>query len=162
MDALEAAQRAAIVGEARTWIRTPYQHGADRKKGGVDCLMLLVRVFADTGLIEPIDPRPYSKTWFLHRDSEMYLDGVLKYTREIFTPPQPGDIVLCKIGRLFAHGGIVTTWPKVIHAFAQARMVLEDNVGLQGKYEVVEKRFFSYWKMRASGLPPVAPQHDAH
>jgi hypothetical protein len=41
-------------------------------------------------------------------------------------------------------------------------MVLEDNVGLQGKYEAVEKRFFSYWKMRASGLPPVAPQHDAH
>jgi cell wall-associated NlpC family hydrolase len=78
----------------------------------------------------------------------MYLDGVLKYTREIFTPPQPGDIVLCKIGRLFAHGGIVSQWPRVIHAFSQARMVLEDDVSRQGKYEAflfVEKRVFSYW-----------------
>ena len=134
----------------------------DRKKGGVDCAMLLVRVFVDTGLIPPFDPRPYSRTWFLHREEPKYLDWIRQHTREIEGPPQPGDIVVCKIGRQFAHGGIVTRWPFVIHAFAQARMVLEDNVGLQGKYEVVEKRFFSYWKMRASGLPPVAPQHDAH
>jgi cell wall-associated NlpC family hydrolase len=143
--ASESEQRAAVVAEARSWIRTPYQHMADCKKGGVDCAMLLVRVFVDTGLVAPFDPRPYSRTWFLHRDAELYLGHVLHYAREIFTAPEPGDIVLCRIGRLFAHGGIVTKWPRVIHAFAQARMVLEDDVSRQGKYEAIEKRVFSYW-----------------
>jgi cell wall-associated NlpC family hydrolase len=143
--ASESEQRAAVVAEARTWIRTPYRHMADRKKAGVDCAMLLVRVFVDTGLVEPFDPRPYSKTWFLHRDAELYLGHVLHYAREIFAAPRPGDIVLCRIGRLFAHGGIVSQWPRVIHAFSQARMVLEDDVSRQGKYEAVEKRVFSYW-----------------
>jgi cell wall-associated NlpC family hydrolase len=155
--ASESEQRAAIVAEARTWIRTPYRHMADRKKAGVDCAMLLVRVFVDTGLVEPFDPRPYSKTWFLHRDAEVYLGHVLHYAREIFTPPQPGDIVLCRIGRLFAHGGIVSQWPKVIHAFSQARMVLEDDVSRQGKYEAVEMRVFSYWAPLVA-LAPIEKQ----
>lgn len=107
--------------------------------------MLIVRVFVDAGIVPPFDPRPYSKTWFLHRNEEEYLSYVLPHCHEIFTPPQPGDIVLCKVGRLFAHGGIVTQWPRVIHAFADARMVLEDDVSLQGKYEAAEKRFFSHW-----------------
>ncbi len=145
MDALESAQRAAVVAEARTWIRTPYQHSADVKHGGCDCAMLLVRVFIDTGLVPPFDPRPYSRTWFLHREEPKYLEWIKKFSREIKGPPEPGDFIVCRIGRQFAHAGIVTQWPRVIHAFAQAGMVLEDNVGLQGKYEAVDKRFFSFW-----------------
>jgi cell wall-associated NlpC family hydrolase len=47
----EAAQRATVVAEARSWIRTPYHNCADVKGAGVDCGMLLVRVFVDTGLM---------------------------------------------------------------------------------------------------------------
>ncbi len=82
----EAAQRAAIVREARSWIGTPYHNCADVKgrNGGVDCGMLLVRVFVDTGLVAPFDPRPYPPDWHLHRSEEKYLGFVFDRTREVF------------------------------------------------------------------------------
>jgi len=52
--------REKIVAEARSWIGTPYHNCADIKGVGVDCGMLLVRVFVDLGLVEPFDPRPYT------------------------------------------------------------------------------------------------------
>ena len=70
---LRALTRAAVVAEARSWIGTPYHHAADVKGHGVDCAMLLVRVYCDLGLIEPFDPRPYTRDWFLHRSEERYL-----------------------------------------------------------------------------------------
>ena len=45
-------QRAAVVAAARSWIGTPYHHAADVKGVGVDCAMLLVRVYSDLGLID--------------------------------------------------------------------------------------------------------------
>jgi cell wall-associated NlpC family hydrolase len=84
----EAAQRAAIVREARSWIGTPYHNCADVKgrNGGVDCGMLLVRVFVDAGLVAPFDPRPYPPDWHLHRAEEKYLGFVFDRTREVFLP----------------------------------------------------------------------------
>ena len=46
---------------------------ADIPGVGVDCAMMLVRVFCDLGLVEPFDPRPYTRDWMLHRDDERYL-----------------------------------------------------------------------------------------
>ena len=51
----EAEQRAAVAAEARKWILTPYHHGADIRGAGVDCGMLIVRVFVDLGLTPPFD-----------------------------------------------------------------------------------------------------------
>ena len=65
--------RARVVAEARRWIGTPYQHLGDVHGVGVDCAMLLIRIFTDTGLIQPMDPRPYSHQWHLHRSEERYL-----------------------------------------------------------------------------------------
>ena len=70
---MSAMQRAAVVAEARSWIGTPYHHAADVKGHGVDCALLLVRVYCDLGLVEPFDPRPYTRDWFLHRSEERYL-----------------------------------------------------------------------------------------
>jgi cell wall-associated NlpC family hydrolase len=47
---------------------------------------------------------------------------VLEYAPEIPNgandpPPEPGDLVLFRFGRCFAHGGIVTLWPRLIHAW---------------------------------------------
>ena len=58
----ELRQRAAVVAAARAWIGTPYHHMADIKGVGVDCAMLLVRVYCDLGLVEHFDPRPYTPT----------------------------------------------------------------------------------------------------
>ena len=69
----ESFQRHVIVREARSWVRTPYHAQADIKGAGVDCGMLLVRVFVDSGLVPPFDPRPYADDWYLHRSEERYL-----------------------------------------------------------------------------------------
>ena len=99
--------RAKIVAEARSWLGTPYHHLADVKRAGVDCGMLLVRVFVDLGLVSPFDPRPYTQDWMLHRSEERYLGLLLDRARPV-DAPSPGDIALFKVGRCYSHGAIVS------------------------------------------------------
>jgi len=150
------AQRAAVVSAARSWIGTPYHHAADVRgpRGGVDCAMLLVRVYCDLGLVEPFDPRPYTRDWFLHRNEERYLCFLLARSREV-REPELGDIMLFRIGRCYGHGGIVTaTAPlTIVHAFANAGAVVEDVIlhssELLARFKTA--RFASYWSGQ-SGL----------
>ena len=145
--AIDFGDRSRVVAAARAWIGTPYHHAADVKGAGVDCAMLLVRVFCDLGLVAPFDPRPYTKDWMLHRDEERYLGFLLERAHEV-AAPDIGDIMLFRVGRCFAHGGIVSaTEPlALIHAFARARCVLEENV--EPNLELVSRphKFFSYWR----------------
>ena len=145
-------ERSAVVAAARSWLGTPYHHAADVKgpKGGVDCAMLLVRVYVDLGLVEPFDPRPYTRDWMLHRSEERYLGFLLARAPEVETPG-PGDVTLFKVGRCYAHGGIVTN-PEpltIVHAFASARFVVEDIVS---RLEIADRlkaaKFASYWGRR--------------
>ena len=106
----ELEQRAAVVAEARRWIGTPYHHQADVLGAGVDCGMLLVRVYVDCGLVPAFDPRPYPVQWHLHRSDERYLGFLIARGIEV-EAPEPGDIVVWRIGRAYAHGGVVTGWP---------------------------------------------------
>ena len=62
----------------------------------------------------------------MHRSAETYLDGLLRYGREV-ERAEPGDVALFKYGRVFWHGGIVTEWPTLIHAFADRRQVCWGN-----------------------------------
>lgn len=142
----EQDQRAAIVDEARTWIGTPYHHGADIKGVGVDCAMILVKIFCDLGLLEPFDPRPYTKDWFIHRDEERYMGFLLALAREV-ERPEPGDIMLFKLGRCFAHGGIVSQADplKLIHAYSPARSVIEEEIMRNAALAERPHKFFSYW-----------------
>jgi cell wall-associated NlpC family hydrolase len=123
------AARSAIVSEARAWLGTPYHHAADVLGLGVDCAMILVRVFCDLRLIEPFDPRPYTKDWMLHREDERYLGFLTDRSCEV-QRPEAGDVILFRVGRCFSHGGIVTgAQPlKIIHAFAPARCVVEEEI----------------------------------
>lgn len=144
----EALERAAVVDEARRWIGTPYYPAADLRGVGVDCGMLLVRVFVDTGLCEPFDPRPYSQDWHLHRGEERYLGFVFDRCHER-REAWPGDVAVFRYGRCYSHGGIVTkTSPlTIIHAFSPAGCVLEDIVE---HHSVLgdsnrQRRIFSRW-----------------
>jgi NlpC/P60 family putative phage cell wall peptidase len=144
----ESAARAAVVAAARAWIGTPYHHAADVKGHGVDCAMLLVRVYCDLGLVEPFDPRPYTRDWMLHRDEERYL-GFLLARAKIVEAPGAGDVILFRVGRCYAHGGIVTK-PEpltIVHAFAAARCVLEDVVDRSAALSARLRtaKFASYW-----------------
>lgn len=108
--------RAAVVGEAQSWIGTPFHHAARLKGVGVDCLMLLAEVYERAGVSFHIAPPFYVPDWHLHRDAERYRDGLLRYTQEV-AAPLPGDIALFRFGRTLSHGAIVTDWPHVIHAY---------------------------------------------
>ena len=143
----ETVERTAVVSAARGWIGTPYHHAADVKgpKGGVDCAMLLVRVYVDLGMVEPFDPRPYTRDWMLHRDEEKYLGFLLARAR-LVERPEAGDVILFRVGRCFAHGGIASrTEPlSLIHAYSQVGRVVEDQVE-RCALGARARTFASYW-----------------
>jgi cell wall-associated NlpC family hydrolase len=148
----EAMQRAKVVGAARSWIGTPYHNCADIKSVGVDCGMLIVRVFVDTGLCAPFDPRPYPPDWHLHRSEEKYLGFVFDRAAEV-KQPAPGDVVVFRVGRCYSHGGIITVAAPlaIVHAYFPARHVVEDVVARDAalSHPARAPRFFSFWATRA-------------
>jgi hypothetical protein len=152
MTQTESVQRAAVVAAARAWIGTPYHHCADIRGLGVDCGMLLVRVFVDSGLCAPFDPRPYPADWHLHRSEERYLGFVFDRASEV-AAPGAGDVMVLRFGRCHAHGGVVTCADPLtlVHAYHQAGCVLEEQIGRSGVLADPERqpRFFSYWAKRA-------------
>ena len=157
MTPTENAQRAAIVAAARSWIGTPYHNCADIKGVGVDCGMLLVRVFVDTGLCAPFDPRPYPIDWHLHRGDERYLGFIFDRGREV-TEPQPGDVMVLRYGRSYAHGGIVTkasrSRPSCTPSIRRAWFSKRRSSTTRHLCDAARApRFFSYWATEAmSGL----------
>jgi len=148
----EAQERAAIVAEARRWIGTPYHICADIRGAGVDCGMLIVRCFVDTGLCAPFDPRPYDADWHLHRSEERYLGFVFDRTREVEVA-QPGDVMVFRYGRCYSHGGIVSERAplSIVHAYHSAKRVLEEPLEGHGRLSdpARKPRIFSYWARRA-------------
>lgn len=143
MDEREWRERQAVTAAARAWNGTPYHHCGDVLGAGVDCGMIGVRVFCDLGLVPPFDPRPYPRDFMMHSgaDEERYLNIVRRLAAREFDPreetPQPGDFVVWRWGRCFSHGGIVTGlptaptptgWPWVVHAFADAERVVEEDM----------------------------------
>lgn len=143
MAATEREQREAVLAEARSWLRCPYHHHAGLKGVGVDCAFLVLRVYEACGLVRGVDPGYYPADWFLHRGEERYLSQALAHAREV-KAPNPGDLALYRIGRLFAHGAIVVDWPLIIHAHIEARMVTYAE-GDRGWLHGRERRFFTLW-----------------
>jgi cell wall-associated NlpC family hydrolase len=145
----EAKERAAVVAEVRSWIGTPYHNCADVRGVGVDCGMLLVRVFVDTGICAPFDPRPYPIDWHLHRNEERYLGFIFDRAAAV-TAPQPGDVMVVRYGRCYSHGGVVTNAAPltIVHAFFPAGRVLEEAIGHNSVLcDAARKpRFFSHWR----------------
>ncbi len=128
----EAALRAAIVAEAESWLGTAYHHmgrvkARDRDRGGVDCAQLVYLVFHAVGICPEMALEPYPIDWHLHRSQERYLGAVLDRAHEVDGAARPGDILLYRWGRLFAHGAIVVApgaVPMIVHADAAARRVI--------------------------------------
>ena len=144
----EIEQRLAVVREARKWVLTPYHLEGDILGAGVDCGMLIVRVFVDTGLVPPFDPRPYSSDWMLHNDGEKYLAWVKTWCDPVETP-QPGDLALFRFGRCYSHGGIVTEAdpPALIHAFRDVGLTVEERIHQNPALTKPHRSlaYFSFW-----------------
>ena len=150
IDLDEKIWRPKIVEEAKTWIGTPYISGQCLKgyRGGTDCAMILVGVYGNLGLIpNNFKPEHYSPQWHVHRNEEKYLNYVLQFTKEV-NWPKSGDLVMFKIGHVFAHGAIVIEWPNVIHAVGGSKVLpcdVSKNTTGKRALALVPQRFFSLW-----------------
>lgn len=124
--------REAVIAEAQTWLGTPYHHCADVKGAGVDCAMILVRVYAACGLVpHEFDPRPYSPQWHLHRGVELYQQWIAAAGAIETGAPRPGDVGLWKFGRAYSHAAILVTpmnaGAQIIHALRDAGKVVQTS-----------------------------------
>jgi cell wall-associated NlpC family hydrolase len=120
----EGQMRRAIVAEALTWELTPYHPNARLKGVGVDCAQLPVGVYSACGCMPEINPT-YSQQWMLHRDEEIYLDEIRRYSREIpVGKVRAGDLMVWKFGRTYSHSAIVIKPPIVLHAVMKGGAVL--------------------------------------
>ena len=154
-----AGERARVVAEARRWVGTPYHPAADVRGAGVDCGMLVVRVFVDTGLVPPFDPRPYPPDWHLHRGEERYLGFVRARAGAVpLADAAPGDVIVFRYGRSYAHGGILTSTDPLtlVHAFSPARAVVEEALGRNAALGVAGRapRVFSPWRAQQTWISP--------
>ena len=141
----EAEERAAVVAEAMTWLMTPYHHHARIKGVGVDCANLPAAVYEAVGLIPNVQP-DYSPQWYEHRDEELFLAFVTPYATEITRDEiGPGDFAIWKFGRTYAHGGIITAPPLMIHASAPNQIVHLADIDRDDDFGTRPRRFFTLW-----------------
>jgi cell wall-associated NlpC family hydrolase len=118
------------------------------KGQGVDCLHFISETYREAGIVDVNDIPKYPWQWNLNKGEETYLNGLLRYAREVETP-QPGDIAIWKIARTFSHAAIVIDWPLVIHSVTGIGVV-EENVTqaiwLHRKGAALRPvKYFSYW-----------------
>jgi cell wall-associated NlpC family hydrolase len=136
----ERLERDRVVQAARTFLGTPYHHNGLLKGIGVDCATILILAFNEAKVVAaPVDVPPYSPQWHLHHEENKYTDFIRKFAAEVDRSPLPGDIVVWKFHRAFAHGGIVTEWPHVIHAFI-GRGVFEDDAEANQMLSTISER----------------------
>lgn len=117
-----------VLQEARTWLGTPWHHEGGVKGAGVDCAMLLVRVFGEVGAIPLIDPRPYPIDHMMHSGTERFMGWLEQFADPVTEgDPQPADVVVYRVGRCYSHGAIVEEWPNIIHAFRDEHAVVSSR-----------------------------------
>ena len=131
--------RAAVVAEALSWLGTPYHHCADIKGAGVDCAMLLVRVYGNVSLVPAeLDPRPYPWDWMLHRSEEMFLGWLSHHAVEVSAhgPAMAADVQVWQYGRCYSHAAVCLGDGRLVHAVLGERCVAladEFSAELQGR-----------------------------
>lgn len=129
-----------IIREAESWLGTPYHHHGRIKGVGVDCAMLICKVFENVGATPEVDPGFYSSQFGLHRDEEQFISWVEKYGKEVEGPVE-GGIVLFKYGRCFSHGGIIVEGGFFVHAVMKTAMVIKSQLS-EPEYAERQMKFY--------------------
>lgn len=114
--------REQIKQEALTWVGTPYHHMGKIKGVGVDCAQILIKIYSSVGLISDFDTGYYPMDWALHRNEELYLQGLENYAIPTDNL-QIGDIVAYKFGRCVSHAGIYIGGDLIVHSWLHNKEV---------------------------------------
>lgn len=117
---------ARVLSVADSWVGTPYHHYARVKGVGVDCATLLAEVYAEAGIIGAVEIPAYSAQWHIHRVEEKYTDFIRKFAVEVFDTPHPADIIVWRFHNTYSHGGIVVSWPRIVHALIDVGCIYDD------------------------------------
>src|SRR5579871_668762 len=153
----ESDRRSAALAEALSWLGTPYRHMGRIKGVGADCATFPAAVYAAIGAIPEVEIEFYPPDWHLHRGEEKYLARVMQFAVPV-DAPLPGDFVLWRFGRAFAHGAIVIAWPRIIHAAIGIGVIEDDGVAptlaFGRRTGRREHRFFSLWPAPHPDPPP--------
>jgi len=144
-----AAERAAVIVEARRWLRTPFHHGAQVLGAGVDCVHLLAAAFEGARVLEGIPIETYPPDWFLHQDDERLLDGSAPFLVAAPDGPELADVACFRYGRAASHAGLVVDFdsegaPLIVHAFRGRGVVLESI----GPRTGLGSRLVGYYRLR--------------
>lgn len=125
-----------IIAQARTWLGTRFHHQGRLKKtsthaGGVDCLGLLVCIARDLDLrgkdgapLHSLDAPDYAH----YPDGAALIAGLSACLTEIpIANAEAGDVLVIRIDDSPRHLALLsqTNPPHIIHAYAQARKVVE-------------------------------------
>lgn len=159
MDIVEAAERAAVLAEALTWLGTPFAHRSSVKGGGVDCAQFIRCVFVACNVIPSFDSPVYPSQWHLHRDEQRYIEWIERFAVETLVP-RPATVAIWKFGRCFSHAGILVDEENVIHAFEPTGYVAVDPVRMgalsvvHGASGLVKRpvKLFDVWDKRRGGV----------
>jgi len=112
-----AAARKRVVDEVRSWVGTPFLEQASIKgpEGGCDCKGLPVGVARELGFDEAAGLYAGMADYDINRvDSGLLKRGIAETLTAIAPGDErPGDILLCRFGRLPAHLAILTVAPSV-------------------------------------------------
>ena len=77
------------------------------------------------------------------KNIEEVIKSVKSVCDEVEGSPQPGDIVLYKIGKCVSHGAIVVEWPTIIHSYIHLGVILQD--GTKGS---LARRIAGFFRMK--------------
>jgi NlpC/P60 family putative phage cell wall peptidase len=108
-----------IIGEARSWIGTPYRHQASLKGVGCDCLGLIRGVWRAIHGDEPERTPPYARDWAEVATTEPLAEAAFRHLTPVdVTSFAPGDILLFRwrAGMVAKHAAIVASPGTMIHA----------------------------------------------
>lgn len=126
--------RERALGEAMSWIGTPYQHQASVKGVGCDCLGLVRGVWRALYGPEPEPPVPYRADWAEVTGEERLLEAARRWLVEIpVEAARPGDVVLFRMSPEAAvkHAAMISdAGPpgRIVHAY-WGRAVTESWLG---------------------------------
>jgi len=137
--------RAAIIAEAREWIGTRWQHQAALKGVACDCIGLIAGTARNCGVREAtafladIRFRSYGR----QPEQEMLRLALAEYLDPV-SSPRAGDVAFMLVPRSVVpqHFGILSAPDYMIHAYAQARKVVEHRLDEAWRARIVSYHAF--------------------
>lgn len=114
---------ADIIIAARTWIGTPYHHGASLRGAGCDCLGLIRGVYVDMIGEMPCSLPPYRPDWAEATRADLMARGFRQYLVEkSVSEAVPGDVLLYCLNPtgLARHAAILSGPDHMIHAWERS------------------------------------------